>query len=241
MVVASCMSVVAQDRRPRRPASPETRASRLAFSRDLIGRQNTRLTLSGERIRVDFAAAAVTSDDYDRFESLGDGDVATFTRGAVIKLRTAIALAFGDVIIATDNVAPDYPGCLRRLAAKERRRVGTRAHQRTGRLGHSVRPGGRSRGHSAFIRRDRRPNREVPGGADRLRRNRWPAGSPLGTTSLVCTVFRSVGSKQEQGVVVGHDDEVVGRRDRAGGAGRIVGCDHYCPGGVGGIHDVDTG
>jgi hypothetical protein len=110
MVVGSCMSVAAQDRRPRRPASPETRASRLAFSRDLIGRQNTRLTLSGERIRVDFTSAAVTSDDYDRFESLGDGDVATFTRGAVIKLRTAISLAFGDVIIATDNVAPDYPG-----------------------------------------------------------------------------------------------------------------------------------
>ena len=28
----------------------------------------------------------------------------------LIKLRTAISLAFGDVIIATDNVAPDYPG-----------------------------------------------------------------------------------------------------------------------------------
>ena len=48
--------------------------------------------------------------DFAALESIGDGDLVELTEGAVIRLRSEVPLRFGDTLIPTDNLAPDFPG-----------------------------------------------------------------------------------------------------------------------------------
>ena len=42
--------------------------------------------------------------------AMGSGEVVRLTEAAVIRLRTEVPLRFDDVTVATDNLAPDFPG-----------------------------------------------------------------------------------------------------------------------------------
>ena len=68
-------------------------------------------TPDGARIQVLFEQELGTdSVDFAALESIGDGDLVQLTEGAVIRLRSEVHLRFGDTLIPTDNLAPDFPG-----------------------------------------------------------------------------------------------------------------------------------
>lgn len=65
----------------------------------------------GARIQVLFEQELGTGGvDFAALESIGDGDLVELTEGAVIRLRSEVPLRFGDTLIPTDNLAPDFPG-----------------------------------------------------------------------------------------------------------------------------------
>ena len=69
------------------------------------------LTPGGARIQVLFEQELGTDGvDFAALESIGDGDLVELTEGAVIRLRSEVPLRFGDTLIPTDNLAPDFPG-----------------------------------------------------------------------------------------------------------------------------------
>ena len=68
-------------------------------------------TPDGARIQVLFEQELGTDGvDFGALESIGDGDLVELTEGAVIRLRSEVPLRFGDTLIPTDNLAPDFPG-----------------------------------------------------------------------------------------------------------------------------------
>ncbi len=68
-------------------------------------------TTDGARIQVLFEQELGTDGvDFAALESIGDGDLVELTEGAVIRLRSEVPLRFGDTLIPTDNLAPDFPG-----------------------------------------------------------------------------------------------------------------------------------
>ena len=50
------------------------------------------------------------SDDFPAIESTVDGNVLELTRSAAIRLRTEVPLQFGDTLVPTGNLAPNFPG-----------------------------------------------------------------------------------------------------------------------------------
>ena len=69
------------------------------------------LTPGGARIQVLFEQELGTDGvDFAALESIGDGDLVQLTQGAVIRLRSEVPLRFGDTLIPTGNLAPDFPG-----------------------------------------------------------------------------------------------------------------------------------
>ena len=68
-------------------------------------------TPDGAGIQVLFEQELGTDGvDFAALESIGDGDLVELTEGAVIRLRSEVPLRFGDTLIPTDNLAPDFPG-----------------------------------------------------------------------------------------------------------------------------------
>ena len=78
----------------------------------LRSRNETALvTPDGDRIQVLFEQELGTDGvDFGALESIGDGDLVQLTQGAVIRLRSEVPLRFGDTLIPTGNLAPDFPG-----------------------------------------------------------------------------------------------------------------------------------
>ena len=69
------------------------------------------VTPGGVRIQVLFEQELGTDGvDFAALESIGDGDLVQLTQGAVIRLRSEAALRFGNTLIPTGNLAPDFPG-----------------------------------------------------------------------------------------------------------------------------------
>ena len=109
-------------RPPRRPrtsnVSPGTSLTRdsdleARYRAAALGSRNeTALrTPDGARIQVLFEQELGTDGvDFAALESIGDGDLVELTEGAVIRLRSEVPLRFGDTLIPTDNLAPDFPG-----------------------------------------------------------------------------------------------------------------------------------
>ena len=69
------------------------------------------VTPGGARIQVLFEQELGTDGvDFAALESIGDGDLVQLTQGAVIRLRSEVPLRFGDTLVPTGNLAPDFPG-----------------------------------------------------------------------------------------------------------------------------------
>ena len=69
------------------------------------------VTPDGAHIQVLFQKELGTDgDDYAALESVADGGVVELTQAAVIRLRTEVPLQFGDTLVQTDNLAPNFPG-----------------------------------------------------------------------------------------------------------------------------------
>ncbi len=110
---------------PRRPRPPRTsnvsRGTSLTRDSDLDARyratalasrnETALVTPGGAHIQVLFEQELGTDHvDFAALESIGDGDLVELTEGAVIRLRSEVPLRFGDTLIPTDNLAPDFPG-----------------------------------------------------------------------------------------------------------------------------------
>ena len=68
-------------------------------------------TTDGAHIQVLFQREVGTdSDDFPAIESTMDGNVLELTRSAAIRLRTEVPLQFGDTLVPTGNLAPNFPG-----------------------------------------------------------------------------------------------------------------------------------
>ena len=69
------------------------------------------VTPGGARLQVLFEQELGTDGvDFGALESIGDGDLVQLTQGAVIRLRSEDPLRFGDTLVPTGNLAPDFPG-----------------------------------------------------------------------------------------------------------------------------------
>ncbi|HVS16163.1 MAG TPA: DUF2911 domain-containing protein [Thermoanaerobaculia bacterium] len=81
----------------------------------------TRLELAGAPVTVAYGLPESDGPEYREMESLAPGKVVRFFDAAAIKLSTEADLRFGELEIAAENVAPDYPGVyslwLRRTSA----------------------------------------------------------------------------------------------------------------------------
>ena len=110
---------------PRRPRSERTSsvgpASSLTRDSDtsaryraaMLGTRNETalVTPDGARIQVLFQKELGTDgDDYAALGSIADGDLVQLTQAAVIRLRTEVSLQFAEILVPTDNLAPDFPG-----------------------------------------------------------------------------------------------------------------------------------
>ena len=97
------------------PASSLTRDSDTSAryrGATLATRNETALvTPDGAQIQILFQKELWTDgDDYAALESIADGGLVQLTQAAVIRLRTEVPLQFGDTLVPTDNLAPDFPG-----------------------------------------------------------------------------------------------------------------------------------
>lgn len=68
------------------------------------------LALGDKNVRVLFGSLKVGSPDRDSFEKTADGAVFVYPGARVMKLFTDLDLEFGQTKVATENVAPNYPG-----------------------------------------------------------------------------------------------------------------------------------
>ena len=106
--------------RPERPPGPprgssltrDSDTSARARAATLGTRNETALrTRDGAHIQVLFQKEVGTDDDdYAGIETTTDGEVVEVTRAAVIRLRTEVSLQFGQTLVPTGNLAPDFPG-----------------------------------------------------------------------------------------------------------------------------------
>ena len=110
---------------PRRPRPPRTSnvspGTSLTRDSDLEARyraaalgsrnETALVTPGGARLQVLFEQELGTDGvDFAALESIGDGDLVQLTQGAVIRLRSEVPLRFGDTLVPTGNLAPDFPG-----------------------------------------------------------------------------------------------------------------------------------
>lgn len=73
-------------------------------------RQNLTIKLGEKEVRVNTPQPKAEGADFDRLAALEAGQVVRFTFDFAISLRTEVPLKFGEVLVPTDNVAPNYPG-----------------------------------------------------------------------------------------------------------------------------------
>ena len=97
------------------PGSSLTRDSDLEarYRAAALGSRNETalVTPGGARLQVLFEQELGTDGvDFAALESIGDGDLVQLTQGAVIRLRSEVPLRFGDTLVPTGNLAPDFPG-----------------------------------------------------------------------------------------------------------------------------------
>lgn len=74
------------------------------------GTRQADVEIDGSEIRVRYTAIKWDSPAFETLQNLADGEVFTYTDGRTIKLFTEADLIFGDTVLKTENVAPDYPG-----------------------------------------------------------------------------------------------------------------------------------
>jgi hypothetical protein len=68
-------------------------------------------TPTGETIQVLFHKELGTDHrDFAALESTADGEIVELSGGAALRLRSEVSLRFGDTLIPTDNLAPNFPG-----------------------------------------------------------------------------------------------------------------------------------
>jgi len=71
----------------------------------------TALTFDDDKeVSIRFDKAKVEEPVFAQIADIGNGNVLRFVRHQSTKLRTEVTLRFGDVVVAPENVAPDYPG-----------------------------------------------------------------------------------------------------------------------------------
>lgn len=73
-------------------------------------RDTTKLTFGEKEVSIQFSQIRPEGPDYERLATLQPGDIVRHTFDFATKLRTDPALAFGDTLVPTENVAADYPG-----------------------------------------------------------------------------------------------------------------------------------
>jgi hypothetical protein len=87
------------------PAQTQQRRGRRGF-----GSLQAQLALGDKNIRVAYGSLKVGTADRESFEQTADGAVFEYPGARVMKLFTDLDLTFGDVKVATENIAPNYPG-----------------------------------------------------------------------------------------------------------------------------------
>lgn len=82
------------------------------LSRFLVSRTRNLATLElgAAEVAVHVGKLATTSDDYRALATLGPAAVLELPGAAACKLRTEVALRFGDAVVPTGNVSPDFAG-----------------------------------------------------------------------------------------------------------------------------------
>ena len=95
-----------------RPFEDDARADLAARFTRLAERNETAIELAdGARIAVlVWQDLGIDHPDHAAIGTLADGDVLRLTEAAVNRLRTEVSLRFGDVLIPTGNLSPDFPG-----------------------------------------------------------------------------------------------------------------------------------
>ena len=71
---------------------------------------SSRIEIAGQAIRLRFDRLPASGPDYDRLESLGDGEVLGPIYGKPFKFWTDADLTFGESTVAAHNHGPTYPG-----------------------------------------------------------------------------------------------------------------------------------
>ena len=71
---------------------------------------SSRIEIAGQAIRLRFDRLPAPGPDYDKLETLGDGEVLGPIHGKPFKFWTDADLAFEDVEVAAHNHGPTYPG-----------------------------------------------------------------------------------------------------------------------------------
>ncbi len=71
---------------------------------------SSRIQIAGHAIRLRFDRLPAPGPDYDKLETLGDGEVLELIYGKPFKFWTGADLAFEDVEVAAHNHGPTYPG-----------------------------------------------------------------------------------------------------------------------------------
>ena len=91
---------------------PGVDASAFIRAQRFSSRNETALVLtSAHRISVLFPKAlTVTGQDFPQIGSAADGAIIQFTTGAVTRLKTDVPLRFGQTVVNTGNVSPDFSG-----------------------------------------------------------------------------------------------------------------------------------
>jgi hypothetical protein len=98
-------------RRSGSDAAAEARRTR-QFSRFLVARTRNlaTLVLGSAEVTAHVGKLGTTTDDYRALETLEPGAVLELPGAAASKLRTDVPLRFGEAILATGNVSPDFAG-----------------------------------------------------------------------------------------------------------------------------------
>lgn len=75
------------------------------------GRTESRVIVAGDKqIKVTFGNLSIDGEDYPRLNDVPEGAVYRFVGSRATKLFTDTNLQFGDTLVKTENVAPNYPG-----------------------------------------------------------------------------------------------------------------------------------
>jgi len=68
------------------------------------------LRFGEKKVRITFGNLSTNGEDFPKLAEVADGAVFRFTGSRATKLFTEADLAFGDTVIKTANISPDYPG-----------------------------------------------------------------------------------------------------------------------------------